>query len=72
MESSGDTNLQSVEQIELEAQRSQIAADVRKLVEKYRAIFDWNIPDIDQAGADRLILEAIREVLIDIEKDLRV
>ena len=67
----GDTRLQNMEQIELDAQRSKIATDVRKLVEKYRAIFEWNIPDVDQAAADRLILKAIRDVLGDIEKDLQ-
>ncbi len=36
-----------IEQLELEAHGSQIIADVKKLVEKYRAIFDWDVPDID-------------------------
>ena len=37
-----------IEQKELEGHRDQIDADVKKLVEKYRAIFDWDVPDIDQ------------------------
>lgn len=57
-----------IEQIELEHQRRRIAADVRKLVERYRAIFDWDVPDVDQATADRLLLAEIRRVLDDIER----
>jgi len=26
------------------------------MVEKYRKIFDWDVPDIDQAVADKLIV----------------
>lgn len=60
--------MQRIEQIELEHQRRRIAADVRKLVEKYRAIFDWDVPDIDQAAADRLLLAEIRRALDDVER----
>lgn len=60
----------NIEQIELVAHRSQIIADVKSLVEKYRSIFDWDIPEIDQNIADKLILAAIRKSLDEIEKDL--
>ncbi len=52
-----------MEESELEAHRDQLVADVDKLVEKYRAIFDWDIPDIDQSKADRLILMEVRKAL---------
>ena len=58
----------SIEQKELEAHRDDIIADVKKLVEKYRAIFDWDVPDIDQAAADRLILGEVRNALDELEK----
>ena len=45
-----------IEERELEGHRDAIIADVKKLVEKYRAIFDWDVPDIDQTVADKLIL----------------
>jgi len=57
-----------IEQTELENHRHQIIADVRKLVEKYRAIFDWDVPDVDQAAADRLITAEIRRALDDVEQ----
>ncbi len=59
-----------IEQIELEGHREEIIGDVKKLVEKYRAIFDWDVPDIDQNVADKLILVEIRKALDDIEKQL--
>ena len=48
-----------LEQFEIEAHRGEIVRDVRHLVEKYRAVFDWDVPDIDQAAADRLILTEV-------------
>ena len=59
-----------LEQLEMNAHRSQLVSDVRQLVERYRAIFDWDIPEVDQAGSDKLILAAIRKALEDIEKEL--
>ena len=59
-----------IEEIELDAHRKQITADMKSLVDKYRAIFGWDIPDIDQKGADKLILTAIRKELDNIEKEL--
>ena len=63
--------MNKIEQLELDAHRSGIIADVKKLVEKYRAIFDWDVPDIDQSRADQLILMEIRKALDDMEKGLR-
>ena len=60
----------SSEQMELEGHRSQIIADVKGLVEKYRSIFDWDVPDIEQKFADKLILTEIRKALDGIEKRL--
>ncbi|MGO4872993.1 MAG: hypothetical protein ACLPGW_20730 [Roseiarcus sp.] len=59
-----------LEQIELANHRDQIDADVRKLVDKYRAIFDWDVPEIDQAAADKLILREIGKALAEMEKKL--
>ena len=59
-----------IEQKELEEHRDEIIADVKKMVEKYRAIFDWNVLDIDQTVADKLILGEVRKALDEIEKKL--
>jgi len=52
-------------QIELDRYRGQIVADVDKLVEKYRRIFDWDVPENDEAEARRLIIAAIRQAIDD-------
>lgn len=57
------------EQMELIRHRSDLAADVRVLVDKYRAIFSSDVPDFDDKSADKVILMAIRIVLSDIEKE---
>ena len=59
-----------IEEKELEGHREEIIADVKKLVEKYRAIFDWDVPDIDQAAADKLILMEVRRALNELEHKL--
>ena len=56
-----------IEQVELDRHRGELIADVKSLVEKYRAIFDWDVPDIDQTFADKLILVEVRKALDDIE-----
>ena len=52
-------------QIELDRHRKQIIDDVDKLVNKYRRIFDWDVPENDEAEARRLIIAAIRDALDD-------
>ena len=51
----------------MEAHRDEITADLNKLVEKYRKIFDWDVPDIDQAVADKLIVLEVRKALDGLE-----
>ncbi len=51
--------MQKMEQLEIEAHRSEIIDDMRKLYEKYRSIFGWDIPEIDQQAANELILSAM-------------
>jgi hypothetical protein len=59
-----------IEQLEMNAQRAQLNADMKSLVEKYRSIFGWNVPEIDETLSDRLIFEALRQALNDIEGHL--
>jgi hypothetical protein len=62
--------MKKMEQLEMEEYRSEIVADIRSLVEKYRRIFGWDIPEIDQHAVDKLILAAMRKALEDIETKL--
>ena len=56
----------NMEQVELDRHRSDIVADMRNLFDKYRTIFDWDIPEVDQQAADKLILAAMHSALDDI------
>ncbi|MDD4963574.1 MAG: hypothetical protein PHI11_06605 [Gallionella sp.] len=58
--------MKKMEQLELDAYRSEINEDMRSLVEKYRRIFGWDIPEIDQQAADKLILAAMHTALDEI------
>ncbi len=58
-----------MEKIELQRHRSEIVADLTKLIEHWRAVFDWDVPEIDQAYADTLIVTEVRAALDQIERD---
>lgn len=62
--------MENMEQLELDAHRSEIVKDMHSLVEKYRTIFDWDIPEIDQHVADQLILAAMHQTLDEIATQL--
>lgn len=66
----GGLQVAKIESIELASYRSEIAGDVKVLVEKYRKIFDWDVPDIDQRAADTLILTEVALAVDTIRKDL--
>jgi len=56
-----------IEELEMDAHRAQLTADLRGLVEKYRSIFDWDVPEVDEALSTQLILKALRQALDDID-----
>jgi len=62
--------MSKIEQLEMNAHRAQLSADVKALVEKYRTIFGWDVPEIDEAWSERLILQALRQVLAEIERPI--
>lgn len=62
--------MKQMEQMELDKLHDEIIIDVKNLVEKYRTIFDWDIPEINQHLADKLILQEIRKALNAIETTL--
>lgn len=58
-----------IEHLELSEYRSDIINDVKNIVEKYRTIFAWDVPDIDENLANTLILTEIRRALDEIQDD---
>jgi hypothetical protein len=59
-----------MEKIELERYREQLTEDVRGLVDKYRSIFEWDVPEVDEGAVDCLILGAIRQALDGVEQSM--
>jgi hypothetical protein len=55
-----------IEELEMDAHRAQLNADVRSLVDKYRAIFGWDVPEVDEALSERLIVKALHQALDDL------
>ncbi|MEI8614147.1 hypothetical protein P4S54_10875 [Shewanella sp. PP-He15 brown] len=58
-----------IEKFELAAHRCDIIEDVNNLIEKYRAIFGWDVSDIDENLANRLILNEVRLALDNIQNE---
>lgn len=56
-----------MEHLEMDARRRQLTDDVNHRVEKFRSIFDWDIPEVNRDLSHRLIVEALRQALADIE-----
>lgn len=59
-----------LEQLELDAHREQLEADVKQLVDKYLAIAEWDVPEINEPLAITLIITAVRQALDRVEHAL--
>jgi len=66
----GENEVAIIEQMELIRHRSDIITDVKALVDKYRKIFGFDVPELDENVADKLILVEVHNALEDIEKKL--
>lgn len=62
--------MENIEKIEMDRYRDELISDMRKLVEKYRSIFGWDIPEINQNYSDKIILMEMQKALRDIEDAL--
>lgn len=52
-----------MEQITLERHREQTTTDVKTLIDKYRSIFEWYVPEVDAPTANRRTIDAHRQAL---------
>ncbi len=68
-ESRGELNMAKIEKLELAAHRNDIIEDVSNLIEKYRTIFGWDVPDIDEKLAKNLIVNEVRQALDNINNE---
>jgi hypothetical protein len=60
-----------IEELEMDAHRAQLNSDVRSLVDKYRAIFGWDVPEVDEDLSEGLILKALRQALDELAQEDR-
>ena len=60
--------MSKVQNIEIARYQDKITKDLSELVEKYREIMAWDVPENDPIEADRLIFKAIHTSLVEIEK----
>ncbi len=58
----------SIENIEMDKRRKALNKDVENLVDKYIKIMEWDIPDIDDVKALKLILDEIKLSVSQLEK----
>ena len=59
--------MSSMEEIEMEKRRKALDKDVAALLNKYLRAMEWDIPEADEAKAQQLILDEIRQAVSRIE-----
>ena len=57
------------EAIQMERYNQELEDDIRHILKKYSRIMGWGIPELDEAAARRLILEAMRAALAKVETE---
>jgi hypothetical protein len=56
------------QKIEIQRYHKELVKDVASLVDKYRRIMEWDIPESDEGEGDKLIFEAIQDALNALKK----
>jgi len=51
------------QKIELQRHHKELVKDVASLVDKYRRMMEWDIPESNESEGDKLIFEAIQDAL---------
>ncbi|WP_058556489.1 hypothetical protein [Thiohalocapsa sp. ML1] len=58
-----------LEHVEIARYRKELEDDVRHLAKKYCRIMSWEVPELDEAAARGLILQALRHALDQVEQE---
>jgi len=61
--------MSDMQEIEISRYHKRIVKDMRHLIERYREIMAWDIPENDPVEADRLIFKAVHEALAEVESN---
>ncbi|UHD18075.1 hypothetical protein [Thiocapsa bogorovii] len=59
----------TIEEIEMDRYAKELEEDVRHLLKKYSRIMGWDVPDLDEQAARRLILDALQASLARVGSD---
>ena len=60
--------MSEMQEIEINRYHNRIVKDMKHLIERYREIMAWDVPENDPIEADKLIFKAVRGALNEIEK----
>ncbi len=60
--------MSEAQKIEIQRYHKELIKDVASLVDKYRRIMEWDIPESDEREGDRLIFKAIQDALDTLKK----
>lgn len=64
-----EDEMASLEQVEISRYHEELVHDVRHLVKKYGRIMGWEVPELDEAEASKLIFAALKQALADVERE---
>ncbi len=59
--------MSDLEKIDVARYRAEITHDIDHLVKKYCRILGWEIPEVDDQEARKLILQALKQALAQVE-----
>jgi hypothetical protein len=59
-----------IEKIELARYHREILEDIRHMLKKYCRIMEWDVPEVDDETARKLIFKALRDALAEVEAEL--
>jgi hypothetical protein len=59
----------TIEEVEMGRYAKELEDDVRHIVDKYCRIMGWDIPDLDETLARRLIFKALRASVARVEAE---
>lgn len=60
----------AIEEIEMNAHGTELTSDLRHLVNKYSAIFGWEVPEVDETLSAKVIFKSLRDALEDLERPI--
>ena len=63
--------MSKIEELELQAYKNNITSDVAASLDKYRAIFTWDIPEVDIHYVEKLVLDEIAKTVEQLTSDLK-